>query len=163
MYRVRIPIRTWRTLTSVAAATCAALAGSAGCTRIDAPSGYVVVRDPYGYDFKAVSASGSVFAMTARENPNRDAGLDFWTRAVEHQKVTLEGYRLSGRSEIKTRAGQPGALFDLRVGSGNNEYTYLIGLFVTPRTIYTVEAGGLSKQIENDRVAIGEAMASLRP
>jgi len=39
----------------------------------------------------------------------------------------------------------------------------LLGLFVTPRKIYTVEAGGQSRQIETDAAAIKAAMATLRP
>lgn len=139
------------------------LALATGCARIDAPTGYVEVKNVYGYDYKAVSAQGNVFALTSRDNPAGAGDLTFWSQAVEHQKVAIDGYRLEKREEIKAASGLAGTLFDLRVGSGSAEYTYLLALYVSPRTIYTVEAGGPSKRIETDRAAITRAMASLRP
>lgn len=139
------------------------LALATGCARIDAPTGYVEVKNVYGYDYKAVSAQGNVFALTSRDNPAGEGDQTFWSQAVEHQKVAIDGYRLEGREEIKSESGLGGTLFDLRVGSGSAEYTYLLALYVSPRTIYTVEAGGPSKRIEADRAAISRAMTTLRP
>src|SRR5262249_42619138 len=125
---------------------------------------YVPLRDPPGYDFKAVSARGNVFAMTSRENPGRkDAGLEFWSQAVEHHKIDLDGYRLNAREDIATRSGLAGKLFDPRTGNGASEYTYLIALFVTPQRIYTVESAGPTQQLAPDLPGIRDAILSLRP
>lgn len=147
----------------IAAAILAPLA--AGCMpgAITAPKGYAKVPTDHEYDFKAVSARGNVFAMTIRENPGgADADLEFWTQAIEHHKVDLDGYRLEGRSAIKTGGGMDGTLFELRTGSGLSEYTYLIAVFVTPKKIYTVEAAGPTEQIKPDLPKIRDAIATLR-
>jgi hypothetical protein len=144
-------------------AVCAMIGLSAGCGDIKVPDGYVSLEYPGRYNIKAVSARGNRFAMTTWDNERGEsANLAYWTAAVEYQKVEQEGYRLDGREKIKTDSGTEGVLFDLRVGSGAAEYTYLLAVFVTPTTIYTVEAGGPTAQIGPDREKLMRAIKSLR-
>jgi hypothetical protein len=135
----------------------------AGCTaRIDTPPGYIKLREPAPYDLKAVSAQGAVIALKARPNEDASADLGFWSQAVEHQKVDLDGLRLAGRDAIKSGSGLPGVLFNFEVGEGQGKVTYLVALYVTPRQIYTVEAGGPTDIISPDLEKLRKAMFSLR-
>jgi hypothetical protein len=119
-----------------------ALLGTLGCAAIDVPEGYIKLRNPQPYDLKAVSAQGNVIALTVRPNEDAAANLKFWSQAVEYQKVTLDGMKLAAREDIKAKNGLEGVLFNLESGEGQGRYTYLLALYVTPRNIYTVEAGG---------------------
>lgn len=135
----------------------------AGCTaRIDTPPGYIKLRQPAPHDLKAVSAQGAVIALKARPNEDASADLTFWSQAVEHQKVDLDGLRLAGRDPIKSDSGLPGILFDFELGEGQGKVTYLVALYVTPREIYTVEAGGPTDVIAPDLEKLRKAMLSLR-
>jgi hypothetical protein len=140
-----------------------ALISLAGCTaRIDAPPGYIKLREPAPYDLKGVSAQGAVIALKARPNEDASADLAFWSQAVEHQKVDLDGLRLAGRDAIKSDSGLPGVLFNFELGEGQGKVTYLVALYVTPRQIYTVEAGGPNDIISPDLEKLRKAMLSLR-
>jgi hypothetical protein len=135
----------------------------AGCApSLDVPPGYVKMRQPGGYDLKAVSARGSVIALTARPNEDASADLTFWSQAVEHQKVDLDGLRLAGREPIKTNTGLDGVLFSFELGEGQGKVAYLVALYVTPQRIYTVEVGGPADAIAGDMDKLRQAIVSLR-
>jgi len=134
-----------------------------GCAaQIDIPPGYVKLRQPGYYDSKAVSARGSVIAIKTRPNENATANLAFWSQAVEHQKVDLDGLRLAGREPLKSARGLDGVLFNFELGEGQGKVTYLVALYVTPRQIYTVEIGGPADAISQDMEQLRPAILSLR-
>jgi hypothetical protein len=135
-----------------------------GCAvpRINVPPGYVKLRDPGPYDLKAVSARGNVIALTAHPNEDKSADLAFWSQAVEHQKVDLDGMRLAGREDIKSAGGLEGVLFNFETGEGEGKVTYLVALFVTPQKIHTIEAGGAAAAIAGDIDKLRTAMLSVR-
>jgi hypothetical protein len=140
-----------------------ALGSLSGCTAaLEAPAGYIKLRNPYPYDFKAVSARGGVIGLRARPNEDAAADLSFWSQAVEHQKVDLDGLRLAGRENIKAKSGLDGVLFNFELGEGQGKVTYLVALFVTPQKIYTVEAGGPADIIAEDMEKVRQAMLSVR-
>ena len=132
-----------------------------GCTAVmDVPQGYVRLRNPHPYDLKAVSARGNVIALTARPNENTTADLAFWSQAVEHQKVDLDGMRLAGREAIKSNSGRDGVLFQFELGQGQGRVTYLVALYVSSQTICTIEAGGPADAIAEDLPKLREAILS---
>ena len=133
-----------------------------GCSAIDPPDGYVKVRDQQMYDLKAVSAHGNVIALKSRPNEDRSAGLEFWSQAVEYQKVDLDGMKLAGKEPIKSKSGLDGVLLNFEAGEGQAKTTYLVGLYVTPMRIYTVEATGPTKAITEDLEKLRVSMRSLR-
>jgi len=135
----------------------------AGCVaRMDLPPGYVKLRDSGPYDLKAVSARGNVIALTARPNEDKSADLAFWSQAVEHQKVDLDGMRLAGREDIKSAGGLDGVLFNFETGEGEGGVTYLVALYVTPPKIYTIEAGGAADAIAEDMGKLRAAILSMQ-
>jgi len=134
-----------------------------GCAAtLDLPDGYVKLRDPRPYDLKAVSARGTVIALTTRANEDASADLAFWSRAIEHQKVTLDGLELAGRESIKSDTGADGVLFVLETGQGQGKLTHLIALYVTETRIHTIEAGGPAETITEDMDKLRQAVLTLR-
>ena len=138
------------------------VAGGCAVPHIDLPAGYVKLRDPGSYDLKAVSARGNVFALTARPNEDESADLAFWSQAVEHQKVDLDGMRLAGRDAIKSAGGLDGVLFNFETGEGAGKVTYLVALYITPQRIYTIEAGGAAALVAEDLEKLRKAVLSMR-
>jgi len=135
----------------------------AGCTAtLDVPKGYVKLHNPVFYDLKAVSARGCVIALKARPNEDASADLMFWSQAVEHQKVDLDGLHLAGREEIKSKQGLDGVLFNFELGEGEGKVTYVTALYVTPQRIYTVEAGGPTGLVKEDMEKLRAAVLSIR-
>jgi hypothetical protein len=148
---------------SLFAAILVSLLAAPACLTIDAPAGYVPLDNPGDKAFAAVSARGTTFAMSDRPNAGKSNGtLDFWRDALKHEKITLGRYRLSGDEPLRTDAGWDGRLLDLRLGRGAAEYTWLVALFVDPGRIVTIEAGGPSAQVSEDRDRLVAAMKSLR-
>ena len=133
-----------------------------GCTTIDVPDGYVKVRKQHRYDLKAVSARGNVIALKSRANEDRSADLAFWSEAVEHQKVDIDGMKLAKRETISSKKGLDGTLFQFEAGEGQTKTIYLVALYVTPLKIYTVEATGPAKALTEDMNVLRKAILSLR-
>jgi hypothetical protein len=135
----------------------------AGCNSINLPSGYIKVESPSPYQIKAFSAKGNAFAVRGRSNPGgREANLKYWSEAVAHQKVDIDGYRLLSRDEIEAESGIKGTLFEFETGAGPGRYLYLVALFVSPSRIRTVEAGGPADQLQPDLGEIRKSIRTLR-
>ncbi len=141
---------------------CTLVPVAAGCAMIEPPAGYVAVKEHSGYDFKAVSSVGNVIALTARPNEDRSADLKFWSEAVIHQKVGIDGMKLAAKDAIKSKSGLDGALFNFESGEGQAKISYLVALYVTPVRIYTIEATGPAKALAEDMDKLKASMQSLR-
>lgn len=158
-----------RPITNHTAAACGLvlLAGFAtlasGCRSLETPEGYVQMRSAgYRYDYRAVAASGAVLATRTVPNPTENGDLAFWSAAVEHQKVDLDGLRLHAREDLRTAGGRDGVLFEFSVGSGQGELRYLVGMYVRPDRIHLLEAGGAAAEIAKDRDKLVAAMRTYR-
>lgn len=137
------------------------LGWSAGCQPMDAPEGYIRDTTEHPYDFKAVSAKGNVIACNVRSNQDK-GNLKYWSEAIEHQKVDLDGMRLAGREEIRSTRGVDGVLFNFETGEGQGKISYLLAVYVTDWKIYTVEATGPAEQIKKDMDNLRAAMRTVR-
>jgi hypothetical protein len=140
----------------------ALMLAASGCSAIDPPDGYVKVKEQEFYDLKAVSAHGNVIALKTRANEDKSANLEFWSQAVEYQKVDIDGMKLAKKESIKSKSGLDGVLFDFEAGEGQAKISYLVALYVTPMKIYTVEATGPTKAITEEREKLRTSMLSLR-
>jgi len=136
----------------------------AGCAApMEPPSGYVPVQDAGGRRFLAVSARGNTLSLTDRPNEGGKYGdLGYWVDSFKHEKVKLGAYRLAAETDFKFDNGKVGKLLDLRMGQGSAEYTWLVVLSVDAWRIVTVEAGGPSGQIQEDRSKLEEAIRKAR-
>ena len=151
----------WRGLGS-ALAVLACCGGGCG-PKVEPPAGYVPVKDAGDKSFMAVSARGNTIAVSTRRNEGGKYGdLTYWVDAFKHEKVALGRYRLVKEGEIETTGGWKGRLLELHLGQGAAEYTWLVGLFVDPQRICTVEAGGPTKPLEEDMDRLVGAIKTLR-
>lgn len=134
-----------------------------GCSaRIQPPPGYVAVREPAPYDYKAVSATGNVLAVTRHANEQAGADLAFWSAAIEHQKVTLDGMKLVARDAIKSGEGREGVMFCFEEGDGAAKLTYLVAVFVSQEGVDVVEAAGPAERMAGEMDKLKGAMGTLK-
>lgn len=121
------------------------------------------MREPRPFEFKAVSSRGCVITASTVLNENAKADLAFWTAALEHEKVTLNRWKLVGREAVKAADGVAGNLLRFEMPSGASETTgYVVAIFVTAERIRLVEAAGPAAWLAEDLEAIRKAVASSR-
>lgn len=130
--------------------------------RLEAPPGYAALKSAPLFDFKAISAQGHVIAVRRHANPSTDADLDYWSQAVEHQKVDVEGMKLVAREAVRTDRGQDGTLFQFELGEGQRRTAYWVAVFAKGFTITTVEVAGSSEGVALEADALKTSIRSLR-
>ncbi len=138
------------------------LASFSGCAAIDPPDGYVKDSQQSRYDSKYWSPRGNVIAHASRPNEDRKATLQFWSDAVEYQKVDIDGMKLAKRESITSAGGTDGVLFLFEEGEGQSKTAYLLALYVTPARIHTIEATGPADALAPDMDKLVVSMKSLR-
>ena len=140
------------------------LASIGGCgPTLSPPSNYIALNDAGRNDFKAVSAQGHAIVVNQHENEDKNATLDFWTAAVEHQLVDLDGLTLVDRVELRAHAeSTDGVLMRFEVGEPPQQLTYFVGVYVTPKDVFTLEAVGPREALEGEAVAIKKAFESIK-
>jgi hypothetical protein len=143
--------------TLIAIALVPVLAGCPG-PRTGRITGYVPLKNPGHYQWKAVSAQGNVLALSVRPNEHASGDLEFWSTAIEHQKVDLDGLKLVARESVKNKSGQDGTFFHFETGEGQGKLAYLITLYVTPLKVFTFEAAGGAAAIDKDMAKLKTAM-----
>lgn len=138
-----------------------ALSSCAAPPRITPPPGYVQVHDP-GYDVKVVSAKGHALGVRHHHNPDANANLEFWSGAIEHQKVDVDGMKLASRDPIRTEAGVDGTLFRFDVGEGQSMTGYWVAVFVHERKVTTVEVAGPASALSEEAEVLKKSVQSVR-
>ncbi len=134
-----------------------------GCVsqRFTLPKGFVRVQD-YVYEVKGVSAKGHAIGLRVHDNTDPPGDLDFWTQAVEHQKVEIDGMKLAARDAIRSEAGLDGTLFQFELGEGQGRTAYWVALWVSGPRIITVEAALPAEIAADEEEAIKTSMRSVR-
>ena len=125
------------------------------------PDDFVVLEDDYAdYDLRATNAHGAVMSVRAIDN-DVEGNLSFWVDAVKNKLRTQGGYALLDEGEIRAASGQAG--HQLRFGRDQNgqAYQYWVSLFVTPDTIWLVEAGGRGEVWEQAAPKVERSIATL--
>jgi hypothetical protein len=122
----------------------AALCGLSGLgcatSRIDNPPGFAVHGRSGEYDFRASDGEGVVLAV--RSEANRPRGdLAFWTSSLD-SRLRLAGYEARERQPIVSADGLPGQQLRYAVQDAGREIAFWVTVFVTPRRVVIVEAGG---------------------
>ncbi len=132
----------------------------AGCPgpRTRGVAGYVPLKNPGRYQWKAVSAKGNVLALSVRANEHASGNLAYWSAAIEHQKVDIDGLKLIAREAIKNKEGLEGTFFHFETGEGQGRVAYLITLYVTSLKVFTFEAAGGAESIGEDLAKLRTAM-----
>ena len=120
-----------------------------GCeAKMQFPTGFVEVEkyDLGPYDQRAVSADGVVMALRSETNP-KNASLDFWGKAIRDELIEQRGYALSKDESVQAADGRQGKLMTFTALRSGVEFTYMVAVYVTVKTVLIAEAGGKSEKI----------------
>lgn len=140
----------------------ACLAGCGSSAAMSVPDDFVVLEDDEAdYDLRATNAHGAVVAIREIDN-DVEGNLSFWVDALKNRLRTRGGYALLEEAEVSAASGHRG--HQMRFGHDQNgsSHQYWLTLFVTPDTIYVVEAGGRTEVFEEAKPGIEQAIASLQ-
>jgi len=137
-----------------------------GCGRSFTPAtppGFVDLGDRYGEDeYRATTADGLVLGVRAFDN-DPPAELTFLVRALENRMRGSGGYALLGQSEVKARTGLVGKQLTFGHDENGEPHLYMVTLFVTPDTVFLLEAGGTKDQVEKAKDQITWSVKNFLP
>ncbi len=142
------------------------LAGAAlgGCEpTMHFPTDFVEV-DKYDlgpYDQRAVSADGVVMALRSETNP-KNASLDFWVTAIRNELIDRRGYALAKEKPIEGADGRKGNLMTFTAERSGVDFTYMVAVYVTVKTVLIAETGGKHKTVAPRMPAFRKAFSSIR-
>lgn len=113
------------------------------------------------YDVRGMSADGVVLGL--RRHDNLDNGtLAFWQQAL-HNELINRGYKLQAPPETVTSGGGvDGKLMTFKTTSRGTEFLYVLAMYVQPRTVTTVEAGGKADAVREHMDEILKSVRSAR-
>ena len=151
----------YRTITTLLLALAAV--GCGPSFELSTPPQFVEIDSEWSsYDYRATSANGVVIAVRAIEHdPHGD--IAFWLQAIKNRMRDRGGYALLDEAPIKSADGVEGVR--LRFGhdeEGGAPHLYHLSLFVTPSTIYVLEAGGTKELMSTHATDIEAAEKSFR-
>ena len=124
------------------------------------PDGFVKV-DVAPFAYKAVAPDGSTIGIRYREN-EEEGSLAFWREVFELELVQGKGYRLAGTSDVTSGDGVPGKLMTLEFAPDDTPYHYGLALYVTPKSIVTVETATELAKLERYKAAFEAARRDLK-
>ena len=153
-------MKSLRTQLSVSAALCA-LGLFPGCgptAQLKRPPEFAQYRDARPH-FKAVSADGIRMRARREENqPKSDVGL--WQESIRGH-LKHEGYRIVEEGDVKAKDGGANGRRILSLYRfQEQDYVYLVALFVRGAYVFIVEAAGPYKQFTTHKQNIEESLRS---
>ncbi|MBI5499035.1 MAG: hypothetical protein HY907_02255 [Deltaproteobacteria bacterium] len=139
---------------------------AAGCPRHEAewtrtPDGFVKISGPDAFAWRAVSPDGSAIAVRHRAN-EEEGSLAFWSEVFERELVEAKGYRLAGKSDVTSADGVAGKLLQLEFAQSDTPYHYGLAVYVSAKSIVTVETATELERLERYRPAFEAARRELR-
>lgn len=137
---------------------------AAGCVHTTAPSAGKLIPEGFARytkarQIKAVSPEGVIYRVRSEDN-KPFAELPFWKEALKKRMLDA-GYIFLREAPIQADA-QEGYLLELTAPYGQQDYTYLMAVFVLKKKIKIVEAAGEVSDLAAHRAAIFEAIQSLK-
>jgi hypothetical protein len=138
----------------------ASLAGAAGCARVgvSTPGGFAELDAGDTFRYRASNSDGVVIAVR-REKNDPKGDLAFWSGAVDAQ-LRRAGYQATEGHDVEAR-GLKGKQIRYTITRAGREHAYWINVFVTERSVVTVEAGGDKELFAREEDAIKRTIASL--
>lgn len=110
--------------------------------------------------FQAVSPDDVVMRVRSAKNKPY-AALTYWQEALRN-RMKDAGYTIVSESNVSA-SGVPGVVLELGAANGEQDQTYLIGLFVDGRHLLIVEATGETTRFRARRDAIMAAISGMEP
>ena len=121
------------------------------------PDGFSAYRRPRR-DARAISPDEVIYRVrAARHRPRAD--LAFWSEAMKNRQLEA-GYHLLRETALDTGRLQ-GTVLELTAPLGEEDYTYLVGVFPSGRRLIIVEAAGPIAAFEDRREAILAAVSGI--
>jgi len=136
----------------------AALLALAACRGFDAdpPEGFAAFDD--WSQFRAVSADGVMYIVRTEDN-DPEAKLEFWKEALKN-RMKDAGYSFVAEENIKGTS--PGYLLELAAPVGEQDYSYMVAIFVRGSDIIIAEASGEVTHFAGRRGAVVAAMGKIK-
>lgn len=134
-----------------------------GCVHTTADNGKLIPAGfaPYTQagKIKAVSPEGIIYRVRSVDN-KPFADLTFWKEALKKRMLDA-GYIFLNEAPIEADA-QEGYLLELTAPYGQQDYTYLVAVFVSGKKIIIAEAAGAVSDLAARRAAVLEAIQNLK-
>lgn len=133
-----------------------------GCanTQLQTPSGFAVHETDETYDYRASDGEGVVLAV--RKEKNRLGGdLAYWTSTLDVE-LRQQGYEARSLTEVTSANGLTGQQIRYALPYEGRELAFWVTLFVTPRQVVIVEAGGDTEFFSAKSEVVEKAIASLQ-
>lgn len=112
------------------------------------PANFVQLKSPgAGYELRAVSAEGVVIGLRRQDNP-KNGTLEFWSKAVQKELATRDGYKLIKSEQVATDAGHAAALMTFEVAKEATQLTYMAAVFIADDKVLVAEGGGETAAVE---------------
>ncbi|NOY26144.1 MAG: DUF4349 domain-containing protein [Oligoflexia bacterium] len=109
--------------------------------------------------FQAVSPDGVAYRVrSVRNQPRSD--LAFWREALKN-RMEGAGYHVEADQDVLSADGSPGVLLELGAANGEQDQTYLVGLFVDGARLVIVEATGRADRFAQRRDAVLAAVRGI--
>jgi hypothetical protein len=147
--------------------TIAAGCVAGGCTpspgKLEMPEHFVKLDEQRRgeYEVRGMSADGVVIGLRRHENLENGT-VGFWRDAL-HNELTTRGYQPVGDEEDITSArGTKGKLMTFTTTSRGTEFLYVLVMYVQPRTVTTVEAGGKADAVRKHLDELKKSMRNVR-
>lgn len=123
------------------------------------PEGFVDTPTRH-FPFRAVAPDGTTIGVKERPN-NEEGSLDYWREVFELEMVEGKGYKLTHTTDVTSKDGVPGKLMSFEVAHNETPFVYQLALYVTDKTIITVEAGAELARIERYQDAFNQVRNNL--
>jgi hypothetical protein len=137
------------------------LAPACASFHINTPNGFAELEDDERYDYRAINADGVVIGVRAVRNEPQ-ANLEFWGRVVD-ERLRRQGYVPEGNPEpVQSANGLAGVMFRYGATVGGREHRYQVAVFVRPKKVYVLEAGGDREVFDPAAAAVARAFRSFR-
>lgn len=134
---------------------------STGCARgfdLNTPDGFAELDQSEHYRYRATNAEGVVIAVR-REKNEPQAGLDFWSKALDNELLQRGYTRLSSQS-VKSKNGTAGKQLRYRMTRNGRPNVLWLTVFVAGDRLVVIEAGGDETHFEGAEAGLRTALES---
>lgn len=135
------------------------LFGCGTSVSMNTPPGFAEIDNDDTYDYRATSAEGVVLAVRHEANDPR-GNLEFWSSAVRYE-LERKGYTRLDKSDIRSPSGLVGRQMRYSVTREGRPHVLWVTVFVTPSSVFVVEAGGDVAHFEAVEKEVDKAVRNL--
>ena len=127
------------------------------------PKGFVELKDQEdrGYDYRATTADGLVIAVREIDN-DPEGPIEFWSRAIQNTMRQRGGYALLDKRDVTNVDGLAGRQLRFGHDEASKPDLYYVTLYVTPKKLYLLEAGGSKQQMESHEAQLDWSVKNFR-